>query len=370
LGLFDVFKASKTRQQQRAPTAEGKTPLAVATEVQRLVDKKCMVEALALAEQGVYQYARSEACLSLFRFLKRESLASQIAELRHKVEREPSPLVYARLADTYKEIGDFDKAIDLCNKGIELYPDHEAGWIILGKIRLERFKEDFLPRDALLAIEYFERAFELNRSSYKTLLELAELFTDVGAKRRARRKLDAIFEFAPDDEKALALRQKVESLPDARREDLDELVKEHAEKRLKAATRRGRKAGETLSPAARLAKNPMQLRERLESLRALEGLAAAVAMDAQGAVLASFAARDLDEKVVSEAVQQAFAAAEACSLRMDIGHFKKGLFEGPSGYVYLLVFEEIRIAILCEPATKLDRLEETATRLVEHELYR
>lgn len=365
MGLFDVFKAKKS---PRAVSIEGKTPYQIATDVQRLIDKKQAQDALAMAEQGVYLFPRSDAILSAYRFLKRETLAAEITELRHKAEREPNPLVFARLADLYKDLGDYDKAVDYCKRGIEPQNDDGTCWRILGKIRLERFKEDFLPRDALLAIEYLERSFELNRTSYKTILELAELYCDVGAKRFALKRAEAVLEFAPDDERALALVRKAQSLPDVRG-TLEDDVQAYAEKQRRAAQRRGRKPGETHSPSARLAKNPVQLRERLGSLRSLDGFLAAVATDAQGVVIASYTARELDEGAVAEAVKLAFEAAEACSYRMDIGHFRKGLFEGPSGYVYLLVFDEVHIAVLCEASTKIDRLEEAVTRLVEHELY-
>lgn len=368
MGLFDVFKAKKAAE--KPTSAEGKTPLEIAREIERLIETRDLKTALEIAEKGVYENSRSEVVLSAYRFLKKETLAEDLKRLRQKLDKEPNPISYAQLADAYKEIGDHDKAIELCRRAMELYPDHEGPWIILGRTRLERFKEDWIPRDALLAIEYYEKALDLNRNSYKTLIDLAELYTEVGAKKRAIKKCESILYFAPEDEKALSLLRKAQSLPDQKREELEDLVAAYAEKKRKAAQRRGRRAGEPLGPSARLAKSPGLLQKKLEGLKAIEGFYAAVAMDQDGSAIASCAARSIDQEQIAESIKAVFEAASDCSLRIDIGHFKRGVFEGPSGFIYLIVFDDIRIAVLCDPGTKMATLDEAITRFVEDDLYR
>lgn len=369
MGLFDVFKTKKTAE--KTASVDSKTPLEISREVERLIDMGDVQGALKLATDGVYENPRSEAVLSAYRFLKKETLAEDLKRLRQKLEKEPNPIAYSQLADAYKEIGDHDKAIEFCKRAIELYPEHEGPWIILGRTRLDRFKEDWIPRDALLAIEYYEKALDLNRNSYKTLIDLAELYTEIGAKRRSVKKCEAILYFAPEDEKALSLLRKAQSMGDSKREDLDELVTLYADKKRKAAQRRGRKAGEPHGPSGRLAKSPALLQKKLETLKGtIEGFYAAVATDLDGTAIASNAARAIDQGQISDAVKQVFEAASDCSLRIDIGHFKRGVFEGPSGFIYLIVFDEIRIAILCDPGTKMQALDEAVTRFVEDELYR
>ena len=150
MGLFDVFKAKKAAE--KPASAEGKTPLEVAREVERLIEAHDYKTAFETAEKGVYENSRSEVVLAAYRFLKKETLAEDLKRFRSKLEKEPNPIAYSQLADAYKEIGDHDKAIDLCRRAMELYPEHEGPWIILGRTRLERFKEDWIPRDAQLAI--------------------------------------------------------------------------------------------------------------------------------------------------------------------------------------------------------------------------
>ncbi|HVY61758.1 MAG TPA: tetratricopeptide repeat protein, partial [Planctomycetota bacterium] len=319
---------------------------------------------------GVYEFPRSELLLNDLRFIKKDSLQQELADLKQKLDTAPNPVQYCKLADVYKEIGDYDKALELCKKAIELFPDHEGPWIIFGKIRLERFKEDWIAKDALLTIQHYEKALELNNTSYKTLVDLAELYTEIGAKRRATKKCESILYFAPEDGKALGLLQKLQQMQEQRREDVEELTKAYAEKKRKSAQRRGRKPGEQLGPSQRLQKDPELLKKKLSTLRNMPGFYVAVGIDLTGKFLGSFSTRAVDEGSIADAMHRVFESAIDCSLRMDIGQFKRGIFEGDSGLVYLIVFDEVRIAILCDPPAKRDKVEDAATKFIEDELYR
>jgi tetratricopeptide (TPR) repeat protein len=369
LGLLDALFGKKTVD-ARPASIDGKTPYEIGNDVQRLLDAGAYKPALETAEKGAFEFPRSELLLNDLRFIKKESLQNELAELKNKLEASPNPVGYCRLADAYKEIGDYDKALELCKRAVELFPEHEGPWIIFGKIRLERFKEDWIGKDALLTIQHYEKALELNGTSYKTLVDLAELYTEIGAKRRAIKKCEAILYFAPEDGKALALLQKCQQMPDQRREDLEELVNAYAEKRKRAAARRGKKPGEKLGPSERLAKTPELTQRKLSTLKNLPGFYAAIAVDQQGAAVATFSTRAVEQEIIATATQRIFESAVDCSLRMDIGQFKRGIFEGDSGLLYLIVFDEIRIAILCDPPAKREKIEEAVTKFVEDELYK
>jgi len=368
LGLLDSLFGKKA--EPKVVSIEGKTPFEIGAEVQRCIDDRQFKAGLEIAEKGVYEFPRSELLLNDLRFIKKETLQSELSELKSKLDSQPNPVQYCRLADVYKEIGDYDKALELCKKAIELFPDHEGPWIIFGKIRLERFKEDWIARDAMLTIQHYEKALELNNTSYKTLVDLAELYTEIGAKRRATKKCESILYFAPEDGKALALLQKCSQMPDTRREDVEELVKTYAEKKKKGAQRRGRKPGESLGPSQRLVKSPDALKKKLETLRVLPSFSIAVAMDLTGQFLTGYSTKAMDAQVWAEASAPIFDSIIDCSLRMDIGQFKRGIFEGESGLIYLVVFDEVRIAIFCDPPAKRDRVEDAVIKFVEDELYR
>lgn len=371
MGLLDsIFGGTKKAVDVKPGTIDGKTPYEIAADIQKLIDVGQYRPALEMAQKGSFEFPRSELLLNDLRFIKKESLQGQLAELKGRLDAAPNPVQLCQLADAYKEIGDYDKALELCRKAIDHFPEHEGPWIIFGKIRLERFKEDWIGKDAMLTIQHYEKALELNQTSYKTLVDLAELYTEVGAKRRAIKKCEAILYFAPEDGKALSLLQKCQQMQEQRREDVEELVKAYAEKKRKSASRRGRKPGEQLGPSERLKKDVPVLEKKLGTLNAVPGFYAAVAMDASGAYLTGFSTREVDYQKISAATATVFDSTIDCSLRMDIGQFKRGIFEGDSGLIYLVVFDEIRVAILCDPPAKRERVEEIVTKFIEDELYR
>ena len=369
MGLLDSLFSRKKAELKPAPI-EGKTPFEIGSDVQRLIDGGAYPAALETAEKGAFEFPRSELLLGSLRFIKKESVQQELGELKQKIENRPDPVQLCRLADVYKEIGDYDKALELCRRAIEQFPDHEGPWIIFGKIRLERFKEDWIAKDALLTIQHYEKGLELNSNSYKTLVDLAELYTEIGAKRRAVKKCEQILYFAPDDGKALALLAKCQQLPELRREDIEELVKGYAEKRRRSAQRRGKKPGEQLGPSQRLIKNPELLEKKLASLRSLPGFYVAVGMDPAGQLVTAYSTREIDQASIAASMNRVFDSAIDCSLRMDIGQFKRGIFEGDSGLIYMIVFDELRIAILCDPPAKRDKVEESVLKFIEDELYR
>ena len=54
---------------------------------------------------------------------------------------------------------------------------------------------------------------------------------------------------------------------------------------------------------------------------------------------------------------------------MDISTFEKGLFDADDGFTYLLVVDQLRIAVMCGEKTKKSQLLAEVHRFVEHDLY-
>jgi tetratricopeptide (TPR) repeat protein len=368
VGLLDVFRRKGGSKRGDAL----KTPLTAAHAVRDLVKTGRLEEALETADRASERFPWSVAVQSAFRLLKRETLGAEIKQLRRVCEASDDPVAFTRLAGAYRDVGEYDKAVDVCRESIERFPNHEGPWYVLGRIRFERFREDWLSRDALLAIDFYEKAFDRNRSSYRTLIDLADLYAKIGARSRAIRRCEAILYFAPEDERALALLQKAMSLPQSpAKDDLEALVESFAAKQRKAASRRGRKAGDAPPPDVQLMRDPALLRDKLSWLRAhADGFRAAVGIDAEGVVCGYCGDDGPMCETLGRSLHQIFRVAFDCSLRMDIGRMRTAVFESPSGTCYMLQFGELRLGILCDAGAKLDRLESAVERLLEDELYR
>jgi tetratricopeptide (TPR) repeat protein len=61
------------------------------------------------------------------------NLISQIQQIETRLALDPDSLRFAQLADAYLGIGDFDHAINLCEKGLQIHPQYDTGTLVLAK---------------------------------------------------------------------------------------------------------------------------------------------------------------------------------------------------------------------------------------------
>jgi tetratricopeptide (TPR) repeat protein len=62
-----------------------------------------------------------------------DDLGAEIRRLQEKYDRFPDSRLFAPLADAYRKSGEVDRAIELCEKGLEGYPAYASAHVILGK---------------------------------------------------------------------------------------------------------------------------------------------------------------------------------------------------------------------------------------------
>ena len=60
-------------------------------------------------------------------------MANSIAKLEKALRRDPDSPRFARLADRYLQRGRTTRALELCQKGCENFPDYATGFIVLSK---------------------------------------------------------------------------------------------------------------------------------------------------------------------------------------------------------------------------------------------
>ena len=97
-------------------------------------------------------------------------MANPIAKLEKAFRREPDSPHFARLADLYLKRGRIERALALCQKGCENFPDYATGFIVLSKC----YEKQRAVAEARAAMEQALRLDPENPGGYKRLARLCE----------------------------------------------------------------------------------------------------------------------------------------------------------------------------------------------------
>lgn len=366
MGWFSDFKVGRQIEAARAEMMRARSPYEVARFVEKCIDLKALDAALEEAEKGLKEFPNSEALLDAYKHLIRVKCDDDLKVYRHEVKTQPSPKAYYRLACLYKEMRDYDQAIELARKGVDLYPEFEGNYIVLGDIRYERFQRDLRASDGLVAIELFEKAADLNHENYRLMFQLAEIYQAVGAREQALEKVNNILAFAPDDANAMKLADALGKMKSPKVKTLKEILQEFERRAANAAGHRAMQLGPL---GQRYLRNPDHLARKLRSLERIEGFHRAIVLGPAGEILASYPGGPDENRKHAEAFQAMFEASIECCLRMDISTFEKGFLESPGGYTYGLTVDRLRFGILCGSNAKKDKILSEVFRFIEHDLY-
>ncbi len=104
--------------------------------------------------------------------------AAAVESLTERLQRNPNSLAFSRLADHYRKEGDVGRAVDLCTKGLERYPDYCTGYLILGRCYLEQEKLD-------KAVSALVNVCRIDRRNIVAIKMLADIFMRQGLLEKA-----------------------------------------------------------------------------------------------------------------------------------------------------------------------------------------
>ena len=62
-----------------------------------------------------------------------KNIKKEINKISKKLSKDPESPLFARLADLYRESGDVDKAIEICEDGLKYHPYYLTAHIVLSK---------------------------------------------------------------------------------------------------------------------------------------------------------------------------------------------------------------------------------------------
>ncbi|NLG18178.1 MAG: tetratricopeptide repeat protein [Fibrobacter sp.] len=101
-----------------------------------------------------------------------------IESLERRYRKNPASYVFSRLADAYRREGDINKAVEICESGLDLHPSSVTGRIILGQCYLEQEKLNE-------AVEEFTKVCTFDRKNQMAIKMLADIFARQGIEQKA-----------------------------------------------------------------------------------------------------------------------------------------------------------------------------------------
>ncbi len=102
-----------------------------------------------------------------------EELNAEIKMLQERYDRAPESRIFAPLADAYRKNGDVDKAIELCEKGLEGFPEYASAHVILGKCFYDKGATERSRAE-------FERVLEIDPENMVALKFMGDILMSEG----------------------------------------------------------------------------------------------------------------------------------------------------------------------------------------------
>ena len=163
-----------------------------------------------------------------------EEFSEDIQQLEERFERAPDSRLFAPLADAYRKEGDIDRAIELCEKGLERYPSYASAHVILGKCfydkgATERARSEFI------------RVIELDPENMVALKFLGDILSAEGDREGAAQYYRRFLVIDPTNEEVAGRLGEIERDFQVRQIDLTD------EKRIKKVEGTGELATMTLA---------------------------------------------------------------------------------------------------------------------------
>jgi tetratricopeptide (TPR) repeat protein len=362
MGFFENLRKKRDLAKLERQVEQEPTPSNMATLAERYINAEELDKAFEIAQQGVKAFPNSEKILRTFRYIKKTQLQAKIRELNVIIQKNPNPVAYGQLAMIFKDLGETHKAVDICTDLTHKFPLSENSFLIIGEIRYQRFHEDLLSKDGMLAIENLEKALGLNASNYKALLLSAEIYTEIGIFDKAARNLRLILEFAPTDDRVRQLLKETEDLVDTTpavdEDEMEWLFIQVENRRQFMNIIRGPEHDRMIVPTAgpsvaQYTINQEIIKRSVNTLGKMPGLMGAIALEKEtGKVLADRIVLRIKKEDLEEMVKTVFRVSQNASLRMDVGALSEGCVSGPFGNLSFLTVEGILLAVLTDPQTQ------------------
>ena len=289
--------------------------------------------------------------------IERENEKKRLIE---KIQTQPNPILYARLAELFKADNELEKTIDTCQKGIRAFPKYGGTYLVLGQIYVEK-------KQWQEAVAQLEKSVELDKYNYLALKLLAQVYMELTRPADAAQRLEDILYFAPGDEAILELLKKAKEKAgqpfETRKASMSGT---HA---ATSASKSGEQSG--VRKTIRIGKLQNQqrgggtserdkaLNDGVIALRTVAGVTGAILVDQYGLVVAADLDSSIDEGLAGALITNVYRTASGNAVKLNVGTFEEGLIEGDKGNIHIVQLDEMILAVFAKSDVKMGLLEKS-----------
>lgn len=359
MGIFDTLRYKKELERLEKAAKETPSVNTLGALIKKYIALGDFDNALRVARAALEQFPDSDEIFELYSKLRRQQATEEIENLKKALKQRPTSTAFAQLAEIYKDLREEELSIRYCKQAVELFPNDDNAYQILGELRLRRFYKDLLIKDAQIAMSNLEKAYEINNRNYRALLALAKFYLQIGMVQKARQRLKSILLFAPEDENVKKILEISANVPKPPHEDLDLLLHQvEVQRRLHYSL--DRENNTVPIPVY----TPEILQEAMEGLKYAEGLISLLICDEDGNLIARYAKENIDIYTYYEVAVSIYQTVQDSSRQMDLGRFQKTEIDGPFGNIHILSTEGIVYMAFGESILKNDQMRKYLQQLI------
>jgi len=301
---------------------------------------------------------------------------------------------YLNAAKSMRNMGEFDLALNVCDKGAAKFPANGNIQILKAQILITKYKKVPKPEVLKSALTCLEIAIKINPRSYLAKILASQIFLKGKAYKRAKAILLDVLKTMPEDEKAKALLAEAEKhIPKPAEVEKPKAAAAPAAQ-AKAAPSDGSEVivvadniSDTVSEGLKKAEGQFEVddklvietsedsadevarmevfADKLTMFGRLEGLQGIFIIDSSGQPYKVINKKGLDEDRIPSLAFNLFKASVAGTSRTNFGSFQRGILVAPFGTIIIVNVFYATLALVVNNDANLQTVEARIQRYLE-----
>jgi len=319
--------------------------------IKKYTEKGKVALALKTAEEALDKYPDSDKIQKIYQTMEKESIINECSHLEALIAEKPSPVAFAKLGNFYNKIGNIARAIEICKQGESLFPEYGGNNLILGSLYYDQYQKSINAEDAIMAIQYIEKALKHGIDNKKAYFDLINIYLDIGAYGKAKKKIYRYQDLFPDDPEIKKFYEQVNDFKgNEEEENIEELCNKHSKNKKDSQNNKESKGPEDIIPSSGI--NFQSLIDNMRIFENIDWPASILLIDDNGFVLFSKLATKLPEDLAGASINKIFQTANQFIQKNFFGEFESCIIEGEKTDIYINSINKMLFCIITQGKEK------------------